>query len=291
MSGVLVRVACTNQKRFVFRCDDTDVSLKDFTKTVLKQYEAYMKQAGQKEIKPEIVRIVDGFGFSVHEQNMSALLEGGANFGLVLRSDMDRLAAQFGVPRDELLDQLCFNREKMCFVMDQGLFKRADKKRASPELSDAPTESRKKNKGGPVKEKLAEILSKGLCLEKEIPNGPRARLISLPIENGLKALKKFEELLSKSTGGDKAQLFIQALDAIAPQSPSKTDKSAAKALTLTDEDGAKKRKTDDQTAQDAAKKAKTEVTDKLVAAASGKTLFSGERLGFLGFEFGQEPRA
>ena len=70
-----------------------------------------------------------------------------------------------------------------------GIFKRPDtKKRASPELSDAPTETRKDSKRnkGPVKEMVRDIINKGLCLDSNIPEHERARLFKLHHDSGLK---------------------------------------------------------------------------------------------------------
>jgi len=300
MPGVLVRVACTNQKRFVFRCENTDVSLKEFNKLVLKEYETYTKQAGQKDDMPEVVRLVDSYGFTVHDQQMGDLLESGASFGLVLRGDLNKLAVQHEISAEEVLDQLCFSKEKLFFYLSPGLFQlsRADKKRSSPELSDAPTEPKgKKNKGGPVKDRMASLIAKGLCNHKDLHNKHTGKLWVMDTETGLKALKKFEELMSKNKDADKAHLFSQSLDMVAPpSSPTKGAATPGKVLAVTDGTDSsgtgtgtgKKRKKDEQAAkkdtveaapevaQSTSKKAKSapDADDKLNLAAAGKTLFT-----------------
>jgi hypothetical protein len=100
-----------------------------------------------------------------------------------------------------------------------GIFKRPDtKKRASPELSDAPTETRKDSKRnkGPVKEMVRDIINKGLCLDSNIPEHGRARLFKLHHDSGLKVLEAFKELMSKNKGAEKEQLSMQSLERVAP---------------------------------------------------------------------------
>jgi Ran GTPase-activating protein (RanGAP) involved in mRNA processing and transport/cold shock CspA family protein len=98
-----------------------------------------------------------------------------------------------------------------------GIFKRPDtKKRASTELSDAPTETCKDSKRnkGPVKEKVRDIINKGLCLDSNIPEHERARLFKLHHDSGLKVLEAFKELMSKNKGAEKKQLFMQSLERV-----------------------------------------------------------------------------
>ena len=295
----IVRVACTNQKRFVFQCDKTDVKLQDFIKAVLREYETHLKRFGQKDApNPEVICLVDTYGCAIQDQMMGPLLaEDKCIFGLVLREDVDKLAAQYETTPSEMQDMLCFDGLKMTFYVSMPLPLKRGSKRSSPELSDAPTETRKEKKkreGGPVKEKLESIFSKKLCAHKDIEK-LKTRLFDLPPDNGIKALQKFEELLTKNKSGDKAQLFIQSLDACAPPtSPSRGAASTGKALaapSVAEETSTgKKRKKEDQdgkaeavaaaataAAKSSSKKAKSEddqTADKLQLAAAGKTLFT-----------------
>lgn len=264
---VRVRAGCTNQRKFFFTTAKKDVTCKAFTATLLQEYAKLVKAAGHAEQPETVLRLVDGFGCAIPEEiRMQDVLDPDAinHVGVVFRSDMDRLAAQEGLPREALLEQLVFSRDKMSFSLSSGLFRRPDKKRvsASPELSDAPTEHKKK-KGGPVKLKLEELVTKGVCAHTDITDGLRARLLSLATETGLKVLKKFEELASGKSG-DRAHLLTQSLDAVAPQSPKGSTAASSKALTAPTADAndtaaSKKRKNKEQeTAKEAgAKKSKT----------------------------------
>jgi hypothetical protein len=294
MPGVLVRCACTNNAKFAFQHDKPDVSVKEFTKILLAQYENYRKRLGQKGPRPDVIHLVDECGCAVLDDvDMSVYLSASAaTFGLVLRDDMERLALQHDAHVKDVLENLCFDRDKTCFSFSYGIFKRPDtKKRASPELSDAPTESRKDNKRnkGPVKEMVRDIINKGLCLESDIPEHGRERLFKLPHDAGLKMLEAFKELMSKNKGAEKKQLFMQSLEPFSPSNTTaKGSASPTKPLAITDgaEETAagKKRKQDEQeakkatpvaaeTAKSSSKKPKTaDAADKLQLAASGKTL-------------------
>jgi len=293
MPGVLVRCACTNNAKFAFQHDKPDVSVKEFTKVLLAQYESYRKRVGHKGPKPDVIHLVDGCGYAVLDDvEMSVYLSAGeATFGLVLRDDMEKLALQHDATVKDVLENLCFDKDRSCFSFSYGIFKRPDtKKRGSPELSDAPTEARKdKRSKGPVKEMMRDMVTKGLCADSDIPEHGRQRLFKLPHDAGLKVLEAFKELMSKNKDAEKKQLFMQSLEPFAPpSSPAKGASTPTKPLALTDgaEETAtgKKRKQDDQAskkeapaAADAAKasnkKSKTaDAADKLQIAASGKTL-------------------
>ena len=128
MSPVVVRVVTTDNKRFRFACDEPDVSPQQFAQTLLREHARLFGQGGASGAtgaaeRPEVARLIDGHSCQIVDTSMRAVLEPSCVIGLVLQSDVDRLAAQEGVPPHELLDQLLVDRDKLCFFRHRGMLR------------------------------------------------------------------------------------------------------------------------------------------------------------------------
>ena len=128
MSPVVVRVVTTDNKRFRFACDEPDMSPQQFAQTLLREHARLFGQGGASGAtgaaeRPEVARLIDGHSCQIVDTSMRAVLEPSCVIGLVLQSDVDRLAAQEGVPPHELLDQLLVDRDKLCFFRHRGMLR------------------------------------------------------------------------------------------------------------------------------------------------------------------------
>jgi len=153
----------------LFQCAKTDVKLKQFTEAVLREYEIYLTRSGYKDdvTDPEFLYLVDSYGIAIQDQMMGPLLFSGGNFGLVLREHLEHLAAQHETSPSEMQRMLCFDGAKMRFSVSEGILKR-DRKRSSPELSEAPKVNKKQ------KEKKANEDEAALEQEVVMDKGTRA---------------------------------------------------------------------------------------------------------------------
>ena len=128
MSPVVVRVVTTDNKRFRFACDEPDMSPQQFAQTLLREHARLFGRGGASGAtgaaeRPEVARLIDGHSCQIVDTSMRAVLEPSCVIGLVLQSDVDRLAAQEGVPAHELLDQLLVDRDKLCFFRHRGMLR------------------------------------------------------------------------------------------------------------------------------------------------------------------------
>jgi hypothetical protein len=259
---------------------------------------------------PEVLYLVDSYGIAIQDQMMGPLLFSGGNFGLVLREHLEPLAAQHETSPSEMQRMLCFDGAKMRFSLSEGILKR-DRKRSSPELSEAAkvNKNQKKKKAnedeaayesevvmdkgtrasakltkdcnkdhgdasgaGPVKKKMESIFASHKKLSTyKDINRLKDRLFEMSPFEGFKTLQMFEGLLATNKAESTAAKAQLFVQSLDTFTAPKSPSALALASSPEETATGQKRKRKDQDAKSEKVAAAAESGNKKVKTEDDKT--------------------